>query len=168
MSTPRRPEDDRRIAWGTDRDPGVYARRRARAAQRRASVDRRSYDPAPPDDDDWVVEDRSQLVRVPRGPESLADLLDDVVRNRRWGERLRGASVFDRWDEVVGAELAQHCRPVRLTGGVLTVAASSPQWATQLRYLTGQLALNVNSAMGEPMVTSVNIVVGPRDAPGPS
>lgn len=163
MSTPRRPEDDRRTSWGTDRDPAVYARRRSRGARRRAGMDRQDYDPAPPEDDDWVVPDRSQLVRVPRGPESLADLLDDVVSSRRWGDRLRGATVFDRWDEVVGPELAQHCEPVRLAGGVLTVAASSPQWATQLRYLTGQLQLNVNAAMGEPVVTSVNVVVGRPD-----
>jgi predicted nucleic acid-binding Zn ribbon protein len=164
VSSKRRPEDDRRVAWGTDRDPGVYARRRARAARRRAQEDRRDFDPAPPADDDWVVPDRSQLVRVPRGPESLGELLDRVVRDRSWGQRLRGAGVFDRWDEVVGADLAQHCRPVRLAGGVLTVAASSPQWATQLRYLTGQLALNVNAAMGEPVVTSVHVVVGRGDA----
>lgn len=160
MSTPRGPEDDRRRSWGTDRDPAVYARRRARGVRRRAAADRTSYDPAPPDDEDWVVPDRSQVVRVPHGPEALADVLDGVIRDRRWGERLRGASVFDRWEEVVGVELAQHCRPVRLTGGVLTVAASSPQWATQLRYLTGQLQLNVNHAMGEPLVTSVHVVVG--------
>ena len=163
MSDRRRAEDDRRVSWTTDRDPSAYARRRARAAQKRARLDRRDYDPAPPTDDDWVVPDRSQVVRVPRGPEPLGNLLDDVIRNRRWGERLRGASVFDRWAEVVGEELAQHCQPVRLAGGVLTVAASSPTWATQLRYLTGQLALNVNSALGEPVVTSVNVVVGRPD-----
>ena len=163
MSTPRRPEDDRRVTWGTDRDPGVYARRRARAARRRAGQDRTDFDPAPPGDDDWVVQDRSQLVRVPRGPELLADLLEGVIQDRRWGEKLRGATVFERWEEVVGAELAQHCQPVRISGGVLTVAASSPQWATQLRYLTGQLQLNVNTAMGEPVVESVHVVVGRPD-----
>mgnify|MGYP005808366351 CR=1 FL=1 len=162
MSTPR-PEDDRKKTWGTDRDPAVYARRRARQARRRADLERRTYDPTPPDDDDYVVPDRSQVVRTPHAPESLGDLLDGVIRDRRWGEKLRGATVFDRWEEVVGPDLAQHCQPVRIAGGVLTVAASSPQWATQLRYLTGQLALNVNQAMGEPVVTSVNVVVGRGD-----
>lgn len=163
--TPR-PEDDRRKAFGTDRDPSVYARRRARAARRRAVEEQRTFDPAPPGEDDWVVTDRTQVVKVPHGPESLADLLDGVIRDRRWGERLRGASVFDRWAEVVGEELAQHCRPVRLTGGVLTVAASSPQWATQLRYLAGRLQLNVNAAMGEPVVDRVHVVVGRPDGDG--
>lgn len=160
MSRPPRPEDDRRTSWSTDRNPTEYERRRGRNARRRANLERRSYDPAPPGDDDWVVPDRTQVVRVPTGPESLAGLLDEVVRSRRWGDRLRGVTVFEHWEEVVGSELAQHCRPVRLTGGVLTVAASSPSWATQLRYLSGQLALNVNRALGEPMVTSVNVVLG--------
>lgn len=161
------PDRDRRASFGTDRDPATYARRRARAARRRASLDRQTFDPSPPDDDDWVVPDRSQVRRVPRAPESVGDVLDDLISSRRWGDRLRGASVFDRWSEVVGEDLAQHCRPVRLKGGVLTVAASSPTWATQLRYLTGQLALNVNAALGEPQVTSVNVVVGrPDDGPG--
>lgn len=155
----RASDDDRRKAYGTDRNPTVYARRRARAARRRASIDRQAFDPRPPTEDDWVVRDRSQVTRVSTTPEPIGDVLDEVIRDRRWGERVRGARVFDRWAEVVGADLAQHCRPVRLSGGVLTVAASSPTWATQLRYLTGQLALNVNAEMGEPVVTSVNVVV---------
>lgn len=151
--------EDRRRVVGTDRDPRTYARRRARAARRRAALDRRDFDPKPPSDDDWSVPDRSQVVRVTRGPEPIGDLLDDVIRNRRWGERLRGATVFDRWEQVVGPELAQHCEPVRLAGGVLTVSASSPTWATQLRYLSARIQLNVNQALGEPVVTSVSVVV---------
>lgn len=158
-----RPEDDRRVAWGTDRNPAVYARRRAQGARRRAALDREAYDPGPPTEDDWVVRDRSQVTRVARAPELIGDVLDEVVRDRRWGERLRGSRVFDRWEQVVGADLARHCRPVRLAGGVLTVAASSPRWATQLRYLTGQLALNVNAELGEPVVESVHVVVGRDD-----
>lgn len=162
----RGPDEDRRATFGTDRDPATYARRRARAARRRATLDRKSFDPSPPGEDDWVVPDRSQVTRVPRPPESLGAVLDDLIASKRWGDRLRGASVFDRWAEVVGEDLAQHCQPVRLKGGVLTVAASSPTWATQLRYLTGQLALNVNTALGEPTVTSVHVVVGrPEDGP---
>lgn len=154
-----RPEDDRRTAWGRDRNPTVYARRRAQGIRRRDAMDRRAYDPRPPTEDDWVLHDRSQVVRVTRTPELLGDVLDGLVRDRRWGERLRGSQVFDRWEQVVGSSLARHCRPVRLAGGVLTVAASSPRWATQLRYLTGQLARNVNVELGEPVVETVNVVV---------
>ncbi len=103
----------------------------------------------------------------PAAPVRLGDTLDGVLARLGTPSRAGVEVVFERWDEVVGAELAQHCRPVRLAGGVLTVAASSPQWATQLRYLTHQLQLNVNAAMGEPVVTSVNVVVGrPGDGDG--
>ena len=74
-----RPEDDRRVAFGTDRNPAEYARRRARAARRRAALDRRSYDPRPPGEDDWAVPDRSQMARVPRGPEHIGHVLDEPI-----------------------------------------------------------------------------------------
>lgn len=157
MSDPR---DDRRTSWNTDRDPTAYARRRARNSRRRVALDGKVYDPAPPTDADWVGTDRSQVTRLPTGPEEIGEVIQEVIRRRGWDDRLRGAMLFQRWDQVVGAELAQHCQPVRLAGGVLTVAASSPQWATQLRYMTGQLQLNVNQALGEPLVTSVNVTVG--------
>jgi len=154
------PREDRRTSWGADRDPAAYARRRARQARRRVALDRQVYDPTPPTDDDWVGTDRSQVTRLPTGPEEISAVLQEVIRQKGWDDRLRGAMLFQRWDQVVGAELAQHCQPVRLAGGVLTVAASSPQWATQLRYMTAQLQLNVNQALGEPLVDSVHITVG--------
>lgn len=153
---------DLQRASGTDRDPAVYARRRSRQARRRARLDHDAFDPTPPTDDDWVVEDRSELRRLPTGPRPLGDLLGEIVDDQAWGDRLRGVALFDHWDEVVGPELAAHCHPVRLTGGVLTVAASSSTWATQLRYLGGRLALNVNQRLGEPLVEQVNVVVRDR------
>lgn len=154
--------DDRSRTFRTDRDRSVYARRRAQQARRRVAMEHASFDPSAPADDDWVVEDRSQVRRLPSGPESLAGLLDDVVSNRRWGERIRSTMVFSRWEEVVGAELSQHCQPVRLVGGVLTVSVSDPAWATQLRYLARRVILNVNQALDEPLVDDLNVVVRDR------
>jgi predicted nucleic acid-binding Zn ribbon protein len=146
----------------SDRDPAVYARLRARQARARQRLERERFDPAPPTDDDWTIEDRDGLRRLPSAPSSVGDVLDEVLRQRRWGERLRGVALMDHWDDVVGAELAQHCHPVRLAGGILTVAAATPTWATQLRYLSGRIRLQANRALGEPLVDEVVVVVGRR------
>ncbi len=151
--------EDRSRSFRTDRDRHTYARRRAQQARRRVALEHASFDPSAPADDDWVIEDRSQLRRLPSGPESLAGLLDDVVSNRKWGERIRSTMVFSRWDEVVGTELAQHCEPVRLVGGVLTVSVTDTAWATQLRYLARRVILNVNQALDEPLVDDLNVIV---------
>ena len=143
----------------SDLDRATFDRERARAAKRRAALDRAEYRPGPPTDDDYVIADRSQVRRVTGTPEPLADVLDSVLDRRHWKERMRSATVFADWEEVVGADVARNCRPVRLAGGVLVVAATSPSWATQLRYLAPKLRLAVNQALGEPMVERVEVTV---------
>ena len=41
--------------------------------------------------------------------------------------------VFARWDEVVGGDLGEHVRPLRVDGATLVVAVDHPAWATRAR-----------------------------------
>jgi predicted nucleic acid-binding Zn ribbon protein len=72
--------------------------------------------------------------------------------------------VIGRWDAVVGAEIAAHCRPETFDDGVLTVRADSTAWATQVRLLTAGLLRRLAEEVGEGTVTKV-VVRGPA---GPS
>lgn len=95
-------------------------------------------------------------------PVPLAELLTGAAASRRgWAVRLEGARVHDRWAEIAGEQLAQHARPVRLHGGVLVVRADSSTWATQVRYLSAQLAERANAVLGAGQVTQVTVVSGP-------
>jgi predicted nucleic acid-binding Zn ribbon protein len=169
MSSSRKGRDedplsrDRR-AGAVDRDVNVYHRRRRVQARQRAKQDRAGFDPAPPTDDDWVVpdEDTDGLRRI-GAPTPVSDSLSAYIDRRGWSERLRGANAWTRWDEIVGADLADRCEPVRLAGGSLVVRAESQVWATQLRYLLPQLRANVDEALGAGTVRDVRIVVGPLE-----
>lgn len=93
-------------------------------------------------------------------PPPLADALEAFVQRRGWGRRLDGAKVHDRWEEIAGRQVAEHVQPVRLHGGVLVLRADSSAWATQVRYLTGELLARANDVLGEGQVTSVTVVTG--------
>lgn len=137
------------------------ALRRARAAQRRVDWDRSAAlggDDVPHE----LVGDGDRLRPAPP-PVEVGGVLDRLVEDRGWGERLRGASLDARWPEVVGEELARRCRPGRLAGGVLVVVVDSPRWATQLRYLERTVLRRVGEALGLP-VEQLRVVVGDVDA----
>jgi predicted nucleic acid-binding Zn ribbon protein len=162
----RRPDRtaDQRRANAADRDERLYARKRASQERRRASQERRAFDPAPPDPDDWVIEDADGAGLRRLGPPSdLRTALEGLVRRRGWTERLRSSAAWGNWDEIVGADLAQRCEPVRLAGGVLVVRAESQVWATQLRYLLPQLRANAEAVLGSGTVRSVRVVIGPLE-----
>jgi predicted nucleic acid-binding Zn ribbon protein len=158
-----------RRAGAQDRDVHLYERKRAQQARERAALERRSYDPAAPDpDQEWTLPDDngSGLTRTP-APSPLGEALEQVFARRGWGERLTGATASQRWEEIVGGDLAARCEPVRLAGGTLVVRAASQVWATQLRYLVPQLVTNANQVLGEGQVREVRLVVGPLEGHGP-
>jgi hypothetical protein len=157
-----------RRAGAADRDMYLYDRKRARHARERAELDRQAWDPAAPDPDvEWTIPDdnESGLART-HAPAPVGDALQQFLDRRGWGERLTGATASQRWDQIVGADLAARCEPVRLAGGTLVVRAESQVWATQLRYLLPQLAANANEVLGGQQVRDVRLVVGPLEGHG--
>jgi predicted nucleic acid-binding Zn ribbon protein len=153
----------RRAGW-QDREASIYDRKRAKQARARAKQERRAFDPSPPTDDDWTVEDPdTDGVRRISPPTPVGETLGAFVRRRGWDERLRGATAWSRWEDIVGPDLAARCEPVRIAGGTLLVRAENQVWATQLRYLTAQLLNNAERVLGPGTVREVRIVVGPLE-----
>lgn len=95
-------------------------------------------------------------------PDGVDGLLHGLASSRGWEERLQEARVHEVWEKAAGQDLARHVRPVRLHGGVLVLEAASPAWATQIRYLTADLARRVNEELGADHVTHVRVVTGNR------
>ena len=70
-------------------------------------------------------------------------------------------SVFGRWAEIVGADLAAHTKPDSFADGELAVIADSTAWATQVRLLAPMLVKRLNDEVGDGSVHRVR-VRGPR------
>ena len=68
-------------------------------------------------------------------PRRLARSLDDVSRAIGAPPVEVLSVIFSRWEEVVGAAVAAHSRPVSLRRSTLVVSVDHPAWATQLRSL---------------------------------
>jgi predicted nucleic acid-binding Zn ribbon protein len=63
------------------------------------------------------------------------------------------------WDALVGESVAAHARPRIVRQGVLTVEVDSPEWATQLRYLEGELLIRIGRKVRPGVVTGLRVVV---------
>ena len=93
----------------------------------------------------------------PRDPQPLGAVLDKLMKARGWQQPAAEATVFGAWEKVVGAEVAQHSRPVKLENGELTVEARSTAWATQLRLLAGSLLQQIAREVGHNVVRKLHI-----------
>ena len=93
----------------------------------------------------------------PRDPQPFGAVLDRLVKARNWQRPAAEATVFGAWEKVVGADVAAHCRPVKLEDGELTVEAESTAWATQLRLLARKLLTRIAGEVGQNVVTRLHI-----------
>lgn len=87
----------------------------------------------------------------------LSKLAGSIAKSRGWSTKVAEGMVFGRWSGVVGEDIASHATPVKLENGVLSIAAESTAWATQLRMLQSQILAKINAAVGQGVVTSVKI-----------
>jgi predicted nucleic acid-binding Zn ribbon protein len=93
----------------------------------------------------------------PRDPQKFGAVLERLMRARGWEKPKAEATVFGAWERVVGPDVAQHSRPVKLDAGVLTVEAESTAWATQLRLLAATLLRKIAVEVGHNVVIRLQI-----------
>src|SRR5215470_3827679 len=93
---------------------------------------------------------------------AVTDSLEVVVRGLRGVGAKATAGVFGRWEDVVGAHVAAHVRPVVLDDGRLVVDVDEPGWATQLRYLEAELLERLAAVAGPGAVRTIEVRVRRR------
>ena len=98
-----------------------------------------------------------------RDPQRLDRLMSSVVAEHGWAADVAVHGLFSRWDLIVGAEIAQHCRPEQFVDGRLAVRADSTAWAVQMRLLAPTVLQRLHDELGEGMVERIE--VRPPQAP---
>lgn len=95
-----------------------------------------------------------------RDPVLFGSAIKKLVDERGWQDTTTAAGVLANWEQVVGPEIADHCRPMSLIDGELVLVAESSAWASQMRLLTKTLLVRIKEHAGEGVVRKV-VVRGP-------
>jgi predicted nucleic acid-binding Zn ribbon protein len=90
-------------------------------------------------------------------PQLLTSAIDGLMDTRGWQQRAAMGSVFGRWAEIVGADLAAHTQPDSFADGELAILADSTAWATQVRLLAPMLVRRLNAELGDNSVSRVKV-----------
>jgi predicted nucleic acid-binding Zn ribbon protein len=100
----------------------------------------------------------------PADPVSLTSALDAVVRSLSPGTSARAlGGVFGHWDDIVGAQIAEHVSPAKLEDGRLVVVVDQPGWATQMRYLHDDVLSRIAAVVGTGVVREIEVRVRGTD-----
>jgi predicted nucleic acid-binding Zn ribbon protein len=68
--------------------------------------------------------------------------------------------IAERWEQAVGPEIALHCRPIAVRGGVLEVEVDSSAWCQQLQMERPRLLQALRDALGDDAPADLRLRVG--------
>jgi len=71
------------------------------------------------------------------------------------------AAVIAAWKHTTGEGLRSHAVAKQLDGKTLIVEVRDAIWQNQLRLMKGQLVFRVNSILGQPLVSNIDLRVNP-------
>ena len=92
-----------------------------------------------------------------RDPVKLGGVATVIAKNGNWMPYLKISQLNNHWDQVVGPGVAQHSHVVSLRDGVLTIAAESQVWATQLTFLIPQLTDTITRKLEGLPITDIRV-----------
>lgn len=75
------------------------------------------------------------------------------------------STVFQRWEEVVGPEVARHCRPAAIEQERLVVVASDATWASEVQWLASAVLDRINEMSSAGRLESLTVRVVPAKRP---
>jgi len=106
----------------------------------------------------WPRPGRAARRRAGGGPRPVSSSLPEVARLLGTPGAFELGVLSEHWESLVGLQLASHCSPRSLEGGVLVVVADGGAWAAELRFLSAALLAKVRQMA--PTVRSVVVRVG--------
>jgi predicted nucleic acid-binding Zn ribbon protein len=87
--------------------------------------------------------------RPRRDPRPVGALVERVLGDLGLGEAAGIVKIAERWEAAVGAEIARHCRPSALRGGVLEASVDSSVWCHALTLQRRQILDGLRRELGD-------------------
>lgn len=85
----------------------------------------------------------------------IGKTIDALFRSGRFAEGVAGWQAVERWDEIVGEEIAARSSARRFEGGVVYVEVTNSSWAQELSFLRRRIVRQLNRAIGRDAVRDI-------------
>jgi predicted nucleic acid-binding Zn ribbon protein len=88
-------------------------------------------------------------------PKSIGSAIESALGDLGLGKKVRQYEVVNRWQEIVGEQIARVTIAERLSDGKLFVSVSRSPWRNELVFLKKELIEKINKAMRQDIVKDI-------------
>jgi Zn-ribbon-containing, possibly RNA-binding protein and truncated derivatives len=99
-------------------------------------------------------------LRKPRGkPQDIGSVIQRFVSDCDMALKLKKYSIFNHWEEIVGAGISSRTKPEKISRTMLYISVTNSTWANELSMMSGQLLQKINSYIGEDVIKELRFKV---------
>jgi predicted nucleic acid-binding Zn ribbon protein len=93
-------------------------------------------------------------------PTLIGQLLTSIMGTRpEYVDKVKQYQLWGQWPQVVGEQIAQHAKPVRMRGKTLVVAVENASWMQELTMMRLQILTKVQQATSSTLITDIRFVM---------
>lgn len=92
-----------------------------------------------------------------RRHQALADMLPHLIRDRGWEVQLDLHSVFQNWQKIIDLETSEHCRPLKISRGVLWLEVDNSAWLQQLQFQKHHILDTINATLKKSTLQDIKL-----------
>jgi len=90
----------------------------------------------------------------------LGDTINELMENQISPRHARFGSVAQLWDQLLPAELSQHCRLADISAGQLKVLVDSPAYLHELRLCSSELIRELQRQCPRARIKKIRFAIG--------
>ena len=87
--------------------------------------------------------------------QSLADVIQDFLRESGWQQKLDEIKIITQWDKVLGPTLSKYTEDVFIKNKQLHIRLKSATFRQELSYQKSELIKQLNDSVGKEIITDV-------------
>lgn len=100
-------------------------------------------------------------------PESVGDILANLVKTTQLGRQIEEAHIWTWWPEIAGVALSEHGRPRAVHEGTLSIEVDSAVWMNKFAYHKWDILKRINRKAGHELVSDIFLLLTPDEEPMP-
>jgi predicted nucleic acid-binding Zn ribbon protein len=91
----------------------------------------------------------------------LKEALEDFLKEKKWGIKIKGYQITSHWGDLVAREIAQNSQPIKIQNQCLFLSVKSNAWANELNLRKGEIIQKINLKAEEEIISNILFKVQP-------
>lgn len=93
-------------------------------------------------------------------PIHIAEIVSRTTQRFGMEEKLALYRVWDKWEDVIGPQIATHAKPARLCRGVLVIRVENPSWLQELHFLKARIMDKLKEVFKDKEIRGIRLELG--------